>query len=63
MFVKKKCLLDREIWLEKVLHQIQKLHHDLIMVGLSGSGKTMAWKVLLEALKRVEGKEGVSRPS
>ncbi|CAG8466762.1 5969_t:CDS:10, partial [Racocetra fulgida] len=50
-----KCLLDGEMWLEKVLqlYQIQNIHHGLMMVGPSGS-------VLLQALERVEGREGVS---
>lgn len=49
-------------WVEKVLqlYQITQLHHGLMMVGPSGSGKSMAWKVLLKALERLEGVEGVS---
>ena len=49
-------------WVEKVLqlYQITQLHHDLMMVGPSGSGKSMAWKILLKALERLEGVEGVS---
>jgi dynein heavy chain 1 len=31
-----------------------------MMVGPSGSGKSMAWKVLLKALERLEGQEGVA---
>lgn len=42
------------------LYQITKLHHGLMMVGPSGSGKTTAWKVLLKALERLEGIEGVA---
>ena len=30
------------------------------MVGPSGSGKSTAWRVLLKALERIEGVEGVS---
>jgi len=30
------------------------------MVGPSGSGKSSAWRVLLKALERLEGVEGVS---
>lgn len=49
-------------WLEKVLqlHQITNLNHGLMLVGASGSGKTSAWKVLLKALERLEGMEGVA---
>ncbi|KAJ2835225.1 dynein heavy chain, partial [Coemansia sp. 'formosensis'] len=49
-------------WMDKVvqLYQIQAIHHGLMMVGSSGSGKTSAWQVLLAALERVEGVEGVS---
>ncbi|KAK9719430.1 dynein heavy chain [Basidiobolus ranarum] len=54
-------LVPGEMWLEKVLqlYQIQNIHHGLMMVGPSGSGKSMAWQVLLQALERVEGVEGV----
>lgn len=31
-----------------------------MMVGPSGSGKSTAWKVLLRALERLEGVEGVA---
>ena len=31
-----------------------------MMVGPSGSGKSMAWKALLKALERLEGVEGVA---
>lgn len=49
-------------WIEKVLqlYQICKLNHGLMMVGPSGSGKSTAWKVLLKALERFEGIEGVA---
>merc|ERR1740128_1108459 len=49
-------------WMDKVLqlYQITNLHHGLMMVGPSGSGKTTAWRVLLKALERLEGIEGVS---
>uniref|UniRef100_A0A0L8I729 Dynein heavy chain, cytosolic n=1 Tax=Octopus bimaculoides TaxID=37653 RepID=A0A0L8I729_OCTBM len=49
-------------WVEKVLqlYQITQLHHGLMMVGPSGSGKSTAWRVLLKALERLEGIEGVS---
>ncbi|XP_055707524.1 dynein heavy chain, cytoplasmic isoform X3 [Phlebotomus papatasi] len=49
-------------WMEKVLqlYQISNLNHGLMMVGPSGSGKSTAWKVLLKALERFEGIEGVA---
>ncbi|KAJ2157684.1 dynein heavy chain [Coemansia sp. RSA 552] len=49
-------------WMEKVmqLYQIQAIHHGLMMVGDSGTGKSSAWQVLLAALERLEGVEGVS---
>ncbi|KAL3873221.1 hypothetical protein ACJMK2_036362 [Sinanodonta woodiana] len=49
-------------WVEKVLqlYQITQLHHGLMMVGPSGSGKSTAWRVLLKALERLEGQEGVA---
>ncbi|CAO1413898.1 unnamed protein product [Diamesa tonsa] len=49
-------------WMEKVLqlYQISNLNHGLMMVGPSGSGKSTAWKVLLKALERFEGVEGVA---
>uniref|UniRef100_A0A915HKX7 Dynein heavy chain, cytoplasmic n=1 Tax=Romanomermis culicivorax TaxID=13658 RepID=A0A915HKX7_ROMCU len=49
-------------WAEKViqLYQITQLNHGLMMVGPSGTGKSKAWRVLLTALKRVNGVEGVA---
>lgn len=49
-------------WMEKVLqlYQICNLNHGLMMVGPSGSGKSTAWRVLLKALERYEGIEGVA---
>ncbi|ORX61965.1 dynein heavy chain [Hesseltinella vesiculosa] len=51
-----------DAWMEKViqLYQIQNIHHGLMMVGPSGSGKSSAWKTLLAALERVENVEGVA---
>lgn len=42
------------------LYQISNLNHGLMMVGPSGSGKSTAWRVLLKALERFEGVEGVA---
>ncbi|KAF4126868.1 dynein heavy chain 1, cytosolic [Geosmithia morbida] len=50
-----------ELWMTKVLqlYQIQKIHHGVMMVGQSGTGKSGAWRLLLSALQQVENVEGV----
>ncbi|UYV74437.1 DYNC1H1 [Cordylochernes scorpioides] len=55
-------LVAGEQWVQKVLqlYQISQLNHGLMMVGPSGAGKTTAWRVLLRALERYEGVEGVA---
>lgn len=55
-------LVTGEKWIAKILqlYQIQKIQHGLMMVGPSGSGKTNAWRVLLAALERLDGTEGVA---
>ncbi|KAK4143340.1 dynein heavy chain, N-terminal region 1-domain-containing protein [Dichotomopilus funicola] len=55
-------LVVNELWMTKVLqlYQIQKIHHGVMMVGNSGSGKSVAWRLLLDALQQVENVEGVS---
>ena len=55
-------LVEGERWINKILqlYQIQKIQHGLMMVGPSGSGKTNAWQVLLAALERLDGVEGVA---
>lgn len=55
-------LVEGGLWTDKVLqlYQIQKISHGLMLVGPSGTGKTQAWQVLLAALERLEGQEGVS---
>ena len=54
--------VDSEMWITKALqlYQIQSIHHGVMMVGKSGSGKSSAWKILLQALQRIEATEGVS---
>ncbi|MCJ1311828.1 hypothetical protein MMC25_005501 [Agyrium rufum] len=54
-------LLMNDVWMTKVLqlYQIQMIHHGVMMVGNSGSGKSSVWKTLLKALQRVEGIEGI----
>ncbi|KAG9253399.1 dynein heavy chain, N-terminal region 1-domain-containing protein [Emericellopsis atlantica] len=55
-------LVVTDIWMTKVLqlYQIQNIHHGVMMVGNSGSGKSAAWRLLLDALQKVENVEGVS---
>ncbi|KAJ3856829.1 dynein heavy chain protein 1 [Lentinula lateritia] len=58
---KERKLVTGERWIAKILqlYQIQKIQHGLMMVGPSGTGKTNAWRVLLAALERFDGIEGV----
>ena len=58
---KERHLVINDIWKTKILQlfQIQSIHHGVMMVGNSGSGKSVAWKLLLQALQQVEGVEGV----
>ncbi|KAL6068809.1 putative dyneins heavy chain [Balamuthia mandrillaris] len=54
---KERFLVVSPEWEAKLLqlYQIQILRHGVMMVGPSGSGKSSAWRVLLEALERCEG--------
>lgn len=56
-----KNLVVNDTWMTKILqlYQIQGIHHGVMMVGNSGSGKSAIWKVLLKALHKTEGIEGV----
>ena len=56
----RKNLVAEAGWVEKVLqlNQILKIRHGVMMVGPAGSGKSTAWKVLLEALERADGTKG-----
>ncbi|KAI1007775.1 Dynein heavy chain, cytoplasmic [Podosphaera aphanis] len=58
---KEKNLVVNDTWMTKILqlYQIQRIHHGVMMVGNSGSGKSVAWKILLQAVQQVEGIEGV----
>jgi dynein heavy chain 1, cytosolic len=51
-----------DVWMTKILqlYQIQKIHHGIMTVGNSGTGKSAAWRLLLDALQKVENVEGVS---
>ncbi|KAJ5148038.1 hypothetical protein N7526_001390 [Penicillium atrosanguineum] len=59
---KEQHLVDSDMWISKALqlYQIQSIHHGVMMVGKSGAGKSAAWKILLQAMQRIEGVEGVS---
>ena len=59
--VEERKLVAADSWLTKVLqlYQIQSLHHGVMMVGNSGTGKSTAWQTLLTALQKVDGIEGV----
>ncbi|KAK4989517.1 dynein heavy chain [Elasticomyces elasticus] len=54
-------LIAGDMWMTKVmqLYQIQNLQHGVMMVGSSGSGKSTVWRTLLQALQRVDRREGV----
>jgi dynein heavy chain 1 len=47
-------------WVEKAmqLFQVMQLRHGVMLVGPSGSGKSSAWRVLLEALEQCDGTKG-----
>lgn len=49
--------LGKGPWVDKLLqvYQMQQLAHGLILVGPAGAGKTTVWRVLLEALERLDG--------
>ncbi|KAL9102708.1 MAG: hypothetical protein Q9163_002170 [Psora crenata] len=55
-------MVINDTWMTKILqlYQIQGIHHGVMMVGDSGSGKSAIWNVLLRALQRAENIEGVS---
>ena len=49
-------------WLDKVLqlYQIQRLQHGVMLVGPVGTGKSAAWRVLLDAMEKIDGIKGMS---
>ena len=55
-------LLPEEKFINKIiqLYSIQKMHHGVMMVGQSGTGKSAAWKILLEALQLIDNIKGES---
>lgn len=58
---KARNLTPSDAWMTKILqlYQIQRIHHGVMMVGQSASGKSEIWDVLLQALHNVEGIEGM----
>jgi dynein heavy chain 1 len=55
-------LVLREQWIAKVLqlYQIQQISHGIMLVGGTATGKTRAWRTLLQAMDQLDGKESVS---
>lgn len=51
-----------DMFLTKIiqLYSVSNINHGLMLVGPPGVGKSVAWKILLEALERLEGVEGQS---
>ncbi|PHJ23624.1 dynein heavy chain, partial [Cystoisospora suis] len=49
-------------WREKVLqlYQIQKLQHGVMLVGPVGTGKSGAWRILLDAMEKLDGVKGIA---
>uniref|UniRef100_K3WUC5 Dynein heavy chain, cytoplasmic n=1 Tax=Globisporangium ultimum (strain ATCC 200006 / CBS 805.95 / DAOM BR144) TaxID=431595 RepID=K3WUC5_GLOUD len=56
----KNYLVAHEQWVEKALqlYQVMQLRHGVMLVGPSGTGKSAAWRILLEALELFDGKKG-----
>lgn len=50
-----------DTWMTKILqfYLIQSIHHGVMMVGQSGAGKSEIWKVLQQAMQKVDSVEGV----
>ncbi|KAK9451852.1 dynein heavy chain, N-terminal region 1-domain-containing protein [Limtongia smithiae] len=48
-------------WIEKCIqvYQMQAIHHGVMMVGSSGSGKTAIWQTLLRAMHETDGQQGI----
>lgn len=47
-------------WVEKALqlYQVMQLRHGVMLVGASGTGKSSAWRVLMNAMELVDGVKG-----
>ena len=52
-----------EVFMLKMLqlYQVSRINHGVMLVGPPGSGKSSAWRILLEALQRVEKREAQVR--
>lgn len=59
---KMKYYIPEEKWITKIcqIHQIMKLQHGIMLVGEVGTGKSSAWKTLLEALEAIDNVKGFS---
>ncbi|PVV04132.1 hypothetical protein BB560_001375 [Smittium megazygosporum] len=57
---KEQHLVISKQWIQKIiqLYHIQKTSHGIMIVGPSGSGKSSAWKVLLDALEKTNISDG-----
>lgn len=55
-------LVLRDPWVTKIvqLYQIQQISHGIMLVGSAATGKTQAWRTLLQAMQQLDGVESVS---
>ncbi|CAH0489695.1 unnamed protein product [Peronospora farinosa] len=49
-----------EQWVEKALqlYQVMQLRHGVMLVGASGTGKSSAWRILMDAMEFIDGVRG-----
>ena len=61
--VKKEHLVENKAGVDKMLqlYRIQSIHHGLMLVGPSGSGKSSAMRTLLAAMSKLDGIEACTR--
>ncbi|ETB60571.1 dynein heavy chain-like protein [Plasmodium yoelii 17X] len=59
---KLKYYIPEEKWITKIcqINQIMKLQHGIMLVGGVGTGKSSAWKILLDALEAIDNIKGMS---